>query len=63
MTLRRVFVFALLLVAMTGAALTIEALAAEPSAQSFLNGIYAAYKGKNAPYGILVFDVELVKIQ
>jgi hypothetical protein len=43
MILRRGFVFACLLVAMTGAA-----FAAEPSARDFLNGIYAAYKGKNA---------------
>jgi hypothetical protein len=42
MVMRRGFVFALLLV-MTGAA-----FAAEPSAQNFLNGIYAAYKGKNS---------------
>ena len=43
MVLRRGFVFALLLVAMPGAA-----FAAEPSAQNFLNGIYSAYKGKNS---------------
>jgi hypothetical protein len=43
MILRRGFVFGLLLVAITGAA-----FAAEQSAQSFLNGIYAAYKGKNS---------------
>jgi hypothetical protein len=42
MVLRRGFVFALLL-AMTGAA-----FAAEQTAQSFLNGIYSAYKGKNS---------------
>jgi hypothetical protein len=43
MVLRRGFVFALLLVAMTGAA-----LAAEPSARDFLNAIYSVYKGKNS---------------
>jgi hypothetical protein len=43
MTVRRGFVFGLLLVAMTG-----TAFAAEPSAQNFLNGIYTAYKGKNS---------------
>jgi len=43
MILRRGFVFGLLLVAMTGAV-----FAAEQSAQGFLNGIYAAYKGKNS---------------
>jgi hypothetical protein len=43
MILRRGLVFALLLVATMGAA-----FAAEPSAQSFLNGIYSAYKGKNS---------------
>ena len=43
MILRRGLVFALLLVATMGAA-----FAAEPSAQSFLNGIYSAYKGRNS---------------
>jgi hypothetical protein len=43
MVLRRGFVFALLLIAMTGVT-----CAAEQTAQSFLNGIYAAYKGKNS---------------
>jgi hypothetical protein len=43
MVLRRGFVFALLLIAMTGVA-----FAAEQTAQSFLNGIYSAYKGKNS---------------
>ena len=40
---RRGFVFALLPGAMTG-----TAFAAGQSAQNFLNGIYAAYKGKNS---------------
>jgi hypothetical protein len=43
MIVRRGLVFGLLLVAMMG-----TAFAAEPSARSFLNGIYAAYKGKNS---------------
>ena len=43
MILRRGFVCACLLLATTGAV-----FAAEPSARDFLNGIYAAYKGKNA---------------
>ena len=43
MVMRRGFVLGLLLVTMTGAA-----FAAEPSARDFLNGIYAAYKGKNS---------------
>jgi hypothetical protein len=43
MIVRRGLVFGLLLVAMTS-----TAFAAEPSARNFLNGIYAAYKGKNS---------------
>jgi hypothetical protein len=43
MVMRRGFLLGLLLVAMTG-----EAFAAEQTARDFLNGIYAAYKGKNS---------------
>jgi hypothetical protein len=43
MIVRRGFVIGFSLLAMMGAA-----RAAEPSARDFLNGIYSAYKGKNA---------------
>jgi hypothetical protein len=43
MILRRGLVFGFVLVAIMG-----TAFAAGPSAQNFLNGIYAAYKGKNS---------------